>query len=329
MPDSGDDKDLVDQPKSVISPILRPGDIPARSYWFPRNIPIGKRPGIRLIAGAGFLAPAGYFVALFFQLRGYVNITASRIDLIIATIFLVAFACVVGANFPANRKTVASVGSGLIILSAFALDRITQPHIPQSRASSPTPNPCPNGMSIMKNLTAISTHPEVETNGFTFNGPIPPCTYIEGLSAKDVTNSYVFNNNQALESTLLPVLDAQQDVIREAMKQYSGKTFNMIREIPTTPESVKYADRLRDALVNAGLICVLDGSSPSNLSGGSTFPPGVSIAGGSDTHQEMNDLAKALIVSGALKGRVRFWDNPQGPQAFDIVVMPNKEDSKE
>ena len=105
------------------------------------------------------------------------------------------------------------------------------------------------------------------------------------------------------------------------MKPYAGLKFTMFRH-NATEDSVKYADQLKQALTDAGLLCVQDRN-------GTTFserviPAGISMGVGQDELGAANHLAEALKGVGLIQDRLPASRNIVRPDAFDIIVAPNR-----
>jgi hypothetical protein len=96
-----------------------------RGYWFPKDSPFFSRPGARIISAIPFFGVAAWFLSNFFQLRGFVNEFASRIDLLIVTVIAIAGCCMVAASLPKARKVIGVLLCSVVLLGAFALDRLT------------------------------------------------------------------------------------------------------------------------------------------------------------------------------------------------------------
>jgi hypothetical protein len=85
-----------------------------------------EKPGVRLAVGAAALLPFVLFLlSNFFQLRGFVDLTASRIDLGVAVILLLGLVYVFAFNLPSRRLPTAAIGCVLVLVAAFGLDRLT------------------------------------------------------------------------------------------------------------------------------------------------------------------------------------------------------------
>jgi hypothetical protein len=112
------------------------GAISSARYWFPPHKKLFSKPGVRLVAGAAVLLPSlPFLLSNFFQLRGFVNLAASRIDLGVAVVLLLGFVCVIAADLPSRRFATAAMGCLLVLVAAFGLDRFTLP----PKAPAPPP----------------------------------------------------------------------------------------------------------------------------------------------------------------------------------------------
>jgi hypothetical protein len=102
------------------------GAISSARYWFAPHKKVFEKPGVRLALGAAALLPFVLFLlSNFFQLRGFVDLTASRIDLGLAVILLLALVYVFAFNLPSRRHPTAAIGCVLVLVAAFGLDRLT------------------------------------------------------------------------------------------------------------------------------------------------------------------------------------------------------------
>ena len=120
----------------------------------------------------------------------------------------------------------------------------------------------------------------------------------------------------------LVMTDVQKDAIRDAMKSYAGSKFTIMRH-DATPDSSEYADRLRDALKDAGMICTGDGSGIVFMSGGGV-PPGVWLTIGKDEKDAANTLGKTMLSVGLIHAPLPASMNDKRSDAFDITVAPNR-----
>jgi hypothetical protein len=92
------------------------------------TLPMWKQPAVRIIGGGiCLLSIAGWLGSNFFQLRGYVNLLVSRIDLYLAALCVVLFAWVCAMNVPRRKFLIPSALTLLIFGAAYGLDRLTLP----------------------------------------------------------------------------------------------------------------------------------------------------------------------------------------------------------
>jgi hypothetical protein len=115
--------------------------------------------------------------------------------------------------------------------------------------------------------------------------------------------------------------DKQRDAITDAMKSFAGLKFSMMRH-DATPDSAEYADKLRDALTNAGMVCTSDMSGTAFGHGG--ISPGVSASVGKDEMGALGALAGAMRTQGLLPNPLPVGTNNTSPDAFGITVAPNR-----
>jgi hypothetical protein len=126
-------------------PELLPRDSAAEpvSRWFPRDKPAWKRPGSRIIVFGCFgLGGALWLLSQFFQLRGFVNVLASRICLVGIVISLAVPLWVWVWNLRKLRFVTGLSLTVLLIIGAVFSDRITLPS-PKSIIGQGTPTPSP------------------------------------------------------------------------------------------------------------------------------------------------------------------------------------------
>jgi hypothetical protein len=105
------------------------------------------------------------------------------------------------------------------------------------------------------------------------------------------------------------------------MKPYVGMSF-LISRHDATPDSSEYADKLRDALVAAGLTCKLDMTGQVFTNGG--VKPGVSFNIGRDDKDAASTLVKTMADLGLLHERLSIGVNQNVASQFQIVVAPNR-----
>ena len=115
MPED-DDRSLASQ-GGILPPAI---SIPPVEFW--------KRPQFRYSVFATILlAPAGWCASQFFQLRGFVNIAALRVDLAICVILLIVWIWIVATNFKRFRFVIPSLVTLVVITGALAIDHYTLP----------------------------------------------------------------------------------------------------------------------------------------------------------------------------------------------------------
>jgi len=107
------------------------------------EIPLWKRPGVRAGGIIAFLLGlSGWLLTNFFQVRGFVSIPASRIDLYLAAVLVIAVVWILARNIQRPRIGWPIAISVLILALACGLDRLTMPPNEQPGASV---NPCQSG----------------------------------------------------------------------------------------------------------------------------------------------------------------------------------------
>jgi hypothetical protein len=95
--------------------------------WYATTTDYIRRPAVRWVGSLSLLGFAGYCASQFVQLRGIVNIPASRIFLYVGAIALTLLAWGIVSNLPRFRKT-AAVSLALIIwIAALVIDMKSVP----------------------------------------------------------------------------------------------------------------------------------------------------------------------------------------------------------
>jgi hypothetical protein len=124
------------------------------------------RPVARIVSGIGgvfLLSAAVWFFTNFLQLRGFVNLLASRIALGAAVVCVMGFIGICAANLP-KRRILVGLGAGALALAvAFVVDRVTLP--PTTRqAAVPTRNASPSKPDDRLNPAVPPVVPKHSTN---------------------------------------------------------------------------------------------------------------------------------------------------------------------
>lgn len=120
----------------------------------------------------------------------------------------------------------------------------------------------------------------------------------------------------------LMMTDEQKSAITKAMRPYAGLKFTIFRHEETL-DSSDWADKLRDALKEAGMICTKDGNGTAFYRP-SAVPQGISINIGNDNIDAATALAKVLRNVGLTQGPIPLGINKVRSDAFDIVVAPSR-----
>lgn len=111
--------------------------------------------------------------------------------------------------------------------------------------------------------------------------------------------------------------EEQKSTITQEMRPYAGLKFSIHRHT-ATPDSKDYSDKLRDALKDAGMICIID-DSPLMLP---TPPSGISFYIGNErigVAEALANILKKLNLQSETHGMRQ--ENPDG---FEIIVAPNR-----
>lgn len=146
------------------------------------------------------------------------------------------------------------------------------------------------------------------------------CTANSGNCAGINNGNQIVNQYGAQK---LGMTDAQQAAIRNDMKPFAGLQFTVFRH-DATPDSSAFADKLRDALTGAGMICARDTSGQQFNGDGSAVPSGMSLQIGSNSQRAAKALADAMSAAGLITKPISASMNNVRPDAFDITVAPNR-----
>lgn len=110
----------MDKPE-LLPPSPEPGAV---SNWFPEGEPAWKMPGVQFIfCGVSCLTAAIWFFTLFFQLRGFVNVFASRLCLLAIVVALSLPVWVCAWNL--RKMKPAFLFTGLLTAGMVGLDQVT------------------------------------------------------------------------------------------------------------------------------------------------------------------------------------------------------------
>jgi hypothetical protein len=120
MADRGEKEKLQD---TAIGPLAPP------FIWNPKDKPVYQRPVWRALSAAGLLGVAAWFASQFFQLRGYVNMLASRIDLAIFIFLILGALRITLLTLPQKRIVLAFILSVPIVIGAVVVDKLTLPNL--------------------------------------------------------------------------------------------------------------------------------------------------------------------------------------------------------
>jgi|ERR1700733_3281221 len=150
------------------------------SHWNPKNVVWYRRRITKVLVGSAVVFPIlAWLVSTFLQLRGYVNLIASRVLLVPICIFGIIGWCFYAINRQRRQLTFAIVGSIVVVALTFGLDRITIPS--KSALILKTSAPAPTLESLFK-----SDFPN--TNRFTINAE--PTVFEDGESVVVTSQEY-------------------------------------------------------------------------------------------------------------------------------------------
>lgn len=119
----------------------------------------------------------------------------------------------------------------------------------------------------------------------------------------------------------LLMTDDQELAITQAMKLYAGLKFKIIR-YQQTIDSSNYADKLKNALLNAGMIRVEEDSEV--LFSTQLISPGISMITGNNKVYVMNALRNALEENGLTKELVSTDTVDTSSDTLQITIAPNR-----
>ena len=136
MPESKENHPSRDDPVGPLSRLV-PSKIAAASfYWFPRDVSRLRKPGVRVVLASLLLPIVGWLFNNFIQMRGYVSILGSRIDLAIAAVLVVIWVWIISRNLPRWRNRTGICLTAVVVLAALAVDRATLPIAPSKPRES-------------------------------------------------------------------------------------------------------------------------------------------------------------------------------------------------
>lgn len=116
------------------------------------KIHMWNRPEVRAFASGICLLPfAGWLIQNFFQLRGYVNLLASRIHLYSAAACVAAWVWIWARNTQRHKKVLPAILTIVIFVVAFGADRVTLPHTEES----PNPQQFPTAAEIAREVRRL------------------------------------------------------------------------------------------------------------------------------------------------------------------------------
>jgi hypothetical protein len=201
-------------------------------YWFPKDEPkFWRKPGNRAIAiCASCTVPAVWFLGQYTQLRGYVNLIASRIDLGFTVFFAVLAALGVAKNMPRYRKTTALIFViGIVAISVW-VDRVTLPSTtPKAESHPPSVSPSvPSKLYSLSLRQLFDQTPEGEIRV----APAHPLKYTNNRSHKStaVIGVVLIDNKMQVYtlSFFVPLSDSTYDICKDLSDKvpYPYKSLN-------------------------------------------------------------------------------------------------------
>lgn len=119
----------------------------------------------------------------------------------------------------------------------------------------------------------------------------------------------------------LLMTDDQELAIIKAMMLYPGVKFKIMRN-QATPDSYNYAEKLKNALLDAGMVCVEDGKNVTII--GQPIPSGISMSVGSDEVYIMNALKAALEETGLPQELVSANPREISSDILEIIITPSR-----
>lgn len=144
------------------------------TVWFPKDRHAWQQPGTRVIlAGVGGFEVCLWSASQFLQLRGYVNLTASRVPLAMLAAGALAPLLTLAFNLPSRRKLWATLFVLGVASLAIAIDRVTLPPPKVAPVAAPvTLREVPLSMGTLyfrKDYSLLENGRELQLNSFFTN----------------------------------------------------------------------------------------------------------------------------------------------------------------
>jgi hypothetical protein len=309
----------------------------------PATEPVGppklwKSPKVRIgLGGLGLGGLTIFCTNNFFQVRGFMSLLTSRIDLGVIALCAIAFIWIWARNVRKPKTLLPLIGSVIVIVLAFGLDRIIPPppkanSSPQQSASMQSPNSSQTNSQQQSNRvnsqtgttntghakrTGLSSTAKPTQHSSTQAAMTPatqptyqlkcdngsPCAQGQGSTAT-AYNSFGRPN--------LVLTEDQERDIKSAVTPYPGLAIEIYIMNPTS-DSANYALKLRNTLSGGGASV-----SPINTAMQTGVYSGVSIIRGGNRVKEADDIAKAIGTAKVLSD----WPYPQPPDTLVIFVVP-------
>jgi hypothetical protein len=172
-------------------------------------------------SGLFLLGIAAWLGQNFFQLRGYVNLLASRIDLYCAAALVVLWIWIWARNIAAPKILLPAMASVLIFIMAFAMDRLTLPHAALPPVVSPSPKEQPQA--------AVKVEPPVPPKKTVFPGkPLELVMFIpfKNGTLQNISNETLFVSDFGVSSMIAGREDSMVFPVGAEVKPYGKIQFD-------------------------------------------------------------------------------------------------------
>lgn len=120
----------------------------------------------------------------------------------------------------------------------------------------------------------------------------------------------------------LLMTDDQELAVTKVMRLYAGSKFKIIiNQMTSDQDSSNYAEKLRNALLNAGMVCTGYGNTV--IISSPPIPPGISMVVRSDNEYVMNALKNVLEETGFPKELISAKAIETPSDTLEITITPN------
>ncbi len=169
----------------------------------------------------------------------------------------------------------------------------------------------PSSIANLEHLSAVSSTPIFKENTQTCIGS--NCVQGNNYGKMEI--------NQYGPAKLL-MTDDQELAVTKAMGLYAGSEFEIIlNQMISDLDSKNYAEKLRNALLNARMVCTGYGNTV--IISDEPIPPGISMTVGTDKEYVMNALKNVLEETGLPKELVSAKVIETPSDTLKIIITPN------